>query len=223
MPVRSRRDIIRRRRRVEEEGEDEASAATGVAEDSLSEGSVLSDLDEDADADADADDSDLSETDGPEIVDGSQKPDMARLGNDMLGKESAPEKAPSATPPAPSFKRQTDTEAMMNGMNIPDALAEEEAVDFEQMGIESQQLQQDIAGGNNGPGGRSETLAERKRREHEEYKKKRDSDPAFIPNRGNFFMHDHRTDSPGQNGFKPFGRGRGRGRVAVGGPFSPAK
>ncbi|KAI9694789.1 MAG: hypothetical protein M1822_000405 [Bathelium mastoideum] len=220
MPVRSRRDIVRRRRRVEEEGEDEVSAATGVADDSLSEGSVLSDLDEDADADAD--DSDLSETDGTEVVDGSQKPDTARDGNDTREKDIVQEDVLSTAPAATSFKRQTDTEAMINGMNISEAAAEGEAVEFEQMGNESQLPQQEPSEGNNGSSSRPESYAEKKRREHEEYKKKRDSDPAFIPNRGTFFMHDHRTDSPGQNGFKPFGRGRGRGRVAVGGPFSPA-
>ena len=51
---------------------------------------------------------------------------------------------------------------------------------------------------------------ERRRREHEEYKKKRDADPAFVPNRGAFFMHDHRHAGPAANGFRPFGRGRGR-------------
>jgi len=46
---------------------------------------------------------------------------------------------------------------------------------------------------------RRETFAERKRREHEEYKKNRDSKPAFIPNRGAFFMHDQRSAFLGQN------------------------
>ncbi|EPS45182.1 hypothetical protein H072_828 [Dactylellina haptotyla CBS 200.50] len=55
-----------------------------------------------------------------------------------------------------------------------------------------------------------ETPLERKRREAEEYRKKRDADPAFVPNRGAFFMHDHRSESAGANGFRPFGRGRGR-------------
>ncbi|KAK6515067.1 hypothetical protein TWF506_007418 [Arthrobotrys conoides] len=55
-----------------------------------------------------------------------------------------------------------------------------------------------------------ETPLERKRREADEYRKKRDADPAFVPNRGAFFMHDHRSESAGGNGFRPFGRGRGR-------------
>jgi hypothetical protein len=37
-------------------------------------------------------------------------------------------------------------------------------------------------------------------------------------------MHDHRHAGPAANGFRPFGRGRGRGgRGAIGGPYAPAK
>ncbi|KAK2681166.1 Btz domain [Fusarium oxysporum f. sp. vasinfectum] len=64
--------------------------------------------------------------------------------------------------------------------------------------------------------------ANRRRQEHEDYKRKRDEDPAFVPNRGAFFMHDHRHAGPAANGFRPFGRGRGRGgRGGIGGPFAP--
>lgn len=52
-----------------------------------------------------------------------------------------------------------------------------------------------------------ETPLQRRRREHEAYKKQRDADPAFVPNRGRFFMHDHRHGRGGSNGFRPFGRG----------------
>ena len=70
-----------------------------------------------------------------------------------------------------------------------------------------------------------ETPVERRRREHEDYKKQRDENPAFVPNRGAFFMHDHRHAGPAANGFRPFGRpGRGRGgRGGIGGPFVPGK
>lgn len=63
-----------------------------------------------------------------------------------------------------------------------------------------------------------ETPIERRRREHEDYKKQRDENPAFVPNRGAFFMHDHRHAGPAANGFRPFNRGRGRGGRG-GGPF----
>jgi hypothetical protein len=66
--------------------------------------------------------------------------------------------------------------------------------------------------------------ADRRRQEHEDYKKKRDEDPAFVPNRGSFFMHDHRHAGPAANGFRPFGRGRGRGgRGGMGGLYNPMR
>lgn len=70
-----------------------------------------------------------------------------------------------------------------------------------------------------------ETPVDRRRREHEDYKKQRDENPAFVPNRGAFFMHDHRHAGPAANGFRPFGRpGRGRGgRGGIGGPFAPGQ
>ena len=67
-----------------------------------------------------------------------------------------------------------------------------------------------------------ETPIERRRREHEDYKKQRDENPAFVPNRGAFFIHDHRHAGPAANGFRPFNRGRGRGGRG-GGPFGQPK
>ena len=115
-----------------------------------------------------------------------------------------------------AFSTMKETEIMMNGLKIGEDGNEAEVVDFE-AGVAAA----DAAPAVGAPQSRTETLAERRRREHEEYKKKRDSDPAFIPNRGAFFMHDSRS-APGQNAFRPIG-GRGRGRGAIGGPFSPAK
>lgn len=52
---------------------------------------------------------------------------------------------------------------------------------------------------------------ERRRKEHEDYKKRRDEDPAFVPNRGLFFMHDQRQAGSPANGYRSYGRSRGRG------------
>ena len=107
---------------------------------------------------------------------------------------------------------------MINGLKGTDQGADEESVDFETVSPAVQ------APPSSAHVGRQETFAERRRREHEEYKKKRDADPAFIPNRGAFFMHDQRT-APGQNGFRPMLRGGrgGRGRGPVAGPYAPSK
>ena len=187
---------------------------TELADDSQSDVSVTSDVDEDADAD----NSDLSDADsGIAPTEGKPK----RKTNGTRKAKSAPvvsnrQPSPPIARSDATFTALKDTEAMMNGLSLAETATGAEEVDFE-TGEPT-----DSAPAVGLPAGRPETLGDRRRREHEEYKKKRDSDPAFIPNRGAFFMHDSRS-APGQNGFRPIG-GRGRGRGGgVGGPFSPAK
>ncbi|KAH6633008.1 CASC3/Barentsz eIF4AIII binding-domain-containing protein [Boeremia exigua] len=180
------------RRRLDDEDETK-SVATDGADDSQSDGSAPS-L---AEGDADADNSDLSDADSaiaPAEGQPRRKPHRARR-----SKPAAPVSARARSPPV----ARSDA-----AYAAPDAASVEE-LDFETAPAEPAP-----------PVARPETLGDRRRREHDEYKKKRDSDPAFIPNRGAFFMHDSRS-APGQNGFRPVGA-RGRGRGAIGGPFSPA-
>lgn len=226
--ARNAKMLVSRRRRARRDSDGEESVA--LPEDSQSEGSVLSDLDEDADMDAegsDLSDADVTETEGrSKLTAGTNgkeergadgKSRMARKAKNVrpLGK--------SATPPKvePVFTTSADTEAMMNGLEIADDAEQGAAVDFEDMGAVQQTPE--VKGASNESahvsGAKPEPLAERRRREHDEYKKKRESDPTFIPNRGGFFMHDPRT--PDQRGFVSSGRGRGRGRGFIGGPFAP--
>lgn len=190
--------------------------ATETLEDSQSEDTAVS-----GDEDADADDSDLSEVDGSEAV-GLEKVRSKGTETERNDKqERAPDSAVSLAPRTdPAFPAMTDTEVMMNGMNIRDE--GEEAIEFEAAPAvqESQKEETPVTMRDSS---KPETLADRRRREHEEYRKKRDSDPAFIPTRGAFFMHDQRSGPPAQNGAASFPKGRGRGRPPVGGPFSPAK
>ena len=211
-PARKRTNNIARRRRLDDEDESR-SVVTELADDSQSDVSVPSDVDEDADAD----NSDLSEADSG-VAPAAGKP--KRKANGARNAKAAP--AVSNRQPSPPIARSDapftalkDTEAMMNGLSISSAANDAEEVDLET----GEPVESAPAVGP--PSGRPETLGDRRRREHEEYKKKRDSDPAFIPNRGAFFMHDSRS-APGQNGFRAVG-GRGRGRGGIGGPFSPAK
>jgi hypothetical protein len=60
----------------------------------------------------------------------------------------------------------------------------------------------------------------RRGKEPDEYRRRRDEDPAFVPNRGAFFMHDQRHGGAAGNGFRQFG-GRGRGRGNRGGFTAP--
>jgi hypothetical protein len=221
-----RKNPIVSRRRVEDEGEEEGGPDVPEFEDdSLSEGSVISDEDDVADG------SDTSHADVTSVV----SPD---LGNDEV-KDTVEHvngkvKSSKSTTTGPKLNHRqkipngiSDTEMMLNGLQISDENGAVEEVHYEDLQDEldastivdpsstiNSTAQMDLP---------QDTPLERRRREHEEYKKKRDADPAFVPNRGAFFMHDHRHAGPAANGFRPFGRGRGRGRASIGGPFAPAQ
>ena len=207
------KNLIKSRRRVEDDGEEEeGSLAAGLEEDSLSEGSAISDADDDADAEG-SDGSDTSPPRAdPKVANGHRE----RLSNAAPLSRSAPLKSPLAA-------TMNDTEAMLNGLKVSGE-AEDPGTKFEDLGnLPEGRSQQDATNLELADTLTSDSVGERRRKEHEEYKKKRDADPAFVPNRGVFFMHDHRSVAPGQNGFRPFGRGRGRGRGPMAGPYSSSR
>ncbi|KAL8928575.1 MAG: hypothetical protein Q9208_001809 [Pyrenodesmia sp. 3 TL-2023] len=205
------------RRRADEEGEDEeGSVAAGMDDDSMSETSVISDADEDADAE------------GSEVSDSHVRQSPAVSAKPIVNGEKSTaleERQPAdSAPKTPSFAAMTsDTVAMMNGLRIDENTEEAEEIHFDDLTTASQAYV-------DGPAPTqvaavippTSNMVEKRRQEHEEYKRRRDADPAFVPNRGGFFMHDHRSVAPGQNGFRPFGKGRGRARGAFGGPSSIA-
>ncbi|ESZ96485.1 hypothetical protein SBOR_3107 [Sclerotinia borealis F-4128] len=214
MGSRQRRDLVVRRRRVEDEADEEgAQDIAELDDDSLSEGSIISD-EEDA-------------HEGDEPIDGGTvaiEPSGSTKtnGNESDERNGGQTKASHDTTEASKFTNGTnDMEMMVNG---PKSSEPAEAVQFEDFqedqttdipspAIITSTAQMDRP---------QEPPHERRKREHEEYKKKRDADPAFVPNRGAFFMHDHRHAGPAANGFRPFGRGRGgRGRPGIGGPYAP--
>ena len=210
---RRRKELIKSRRRVEDDGEEEGSVAAGVDEDSLSEGSGISDAEDDADAEG---------SDGSDV--GSLAPQNSSSATVANGHREKPtnselQLATGSSKPA-LMATIGDTEAMMNGLKVKDDI-EDEGIDFEDLDKQPEQASQEVIPQDQAEAMMPDSIGERRRREHEEYKKKRDADPAFVPNRGGFFMHDHRSAAPGQNGFRPFGRGRGRGRGAMV-PFPPS-
>lgn len=214
-----RKHLAASKRRVDEEGEDEeGSVRAGVEDDSMSETSVITDAD-----DADAEGSETSDVDIP-------PPSFQRMEPAVNG-QSIPllEGHPSANAAAhkSSFAAMTnDTAAMMNGLHLAENVDRVEELHFD-----------DLAGGLQAQAGEtapvsapappvistSSNLVDKRRQEHEEYKKRRDADPSFVPNRGGFFMHDSRSAASGRNGFRPIGRGRGRGRGAFGAPPSATR
>ena len=219
MSASRRKNLITSRRRVEDDGEEEeGSVAAELEEDSLSEGSAITDADDDADAEG-SDATDVDDAGSREVSQTKSKETAYIREENGSGEQEA---KPSEKPPVTAAR--ADTEAMMNGMQISNETNGAEEIRFEDM-AENTELPppQQPSAPDVVVATRQETLAEKRRREHEEYRKKRDADPAFVPNRGGFFMHDHRSAPSGPNGFRLYGRGRGRGRGFVSGSFPPAR
>ena len=227
---RTLKSLVGRRRRIGDEGEEDDGPV--IVADSQSEGSVLSDADDDnvssvAEAGATASNGggtaeSKSEGSTANGAKGSKKARKPRKKGKKV-KEQADEPV-NGEQPTTSFKAMADTEAMINGLKIDESAQAQDAIDFETMDRDTT-IAPAVGAPTPGTDNRERALPPQ-RREHEEYRKKRDADPAFVPNRGNFFMHDTRAQNYGpapqimRGGFAS--RGRGRSGPNVGGPFSPA-
>lgn len=196
-----RKTALVSRRRPGEDGDEEEF----VQDDSLSEPSVPSDVDDDADGE------------------GSEDSDADNQSHKHNGKTSAKQQTASENVPAtdarPHFDgKVADTELMLHGLTIADGSEQVEEIHF---GEAQGQPRSTTALGPDltEAAAKPESLSEKRRREHDEYKKRRDADPAFVPNRGGFYMHDERSHNAAQstNGFRSAPRGRGKGRGVFGG------
>lgn len=201
-PRTSQKTLAYRRRRAD--GDDDEESVTGV-DDSQSEASSASDLDntiDTLDADADASESSETESTAPAPTDSTAARSGGKTGRTRSKKSKG-----------------TKTDKAISNLN-GDEHVKQESVTGESVAtdISANAAGAPIVSSESGPARRGETVADRRRREHDDYRKKRDTDPTFIPNRGNFFMHDARTSD--QRGFGAYGRGRGRGR---GIPQTPSK
>lgn len=211
-----RRRKIGHRRRVEDEGEDEGGPETlDLDDDSMTDGSIAT---EDHDADEDSDTSNIDEV-------SPTSPDARKSANGAAKPASRPS---SKRKTEPENKKVSDTEAMLHGLALTDAPVPAAELEFDE--VASAPVKQSsgpvVVSSSSANRQPSEPGDNRRRQEHDDYRRKRDEDPAFVPNRGAFFMHDHRHAGPAANGFRPFGRGRGRvgrGGGGIGGPFSPMK
>lgn len=223
MVAHRRKDLVISRRRVDDEGEEEAgSEAAALDDDSLSEATLLSDSE---DEDADAEGSDISEHEPAEV---QPAPAKEAPGNGHIGAMNGGMKeqhvGTSAQKDKTTFQGSEDTHAMLNGLQKPGEPSNADEVDFEDMkepGGDVQAVSTNGKAETQSSARKPELPHERRRREQEEYKRKRDADPTFVPNRGGFFMHDHRHSGPASNGFRPFGKGRGRGTMVA--PFLQPK
>jgi hypothetical protein len=192
----------------------------------LSEGSVISDDEDGADG-SEGSHVNLQSPESPGLRKNGSNGHIEPINGDSRSSGKA---FTSGSEPDHSHTREngiSDTDMMLNGLLIsdPNGAVEEVHYDDLQAKHESSETVEtpSVVRSSAQMDRPQENPLERRRREHEEYKSKRDADPAFVPNRGAFFMHDHRHAGPAANGFRPFGRGRGRGRAGIGGPFSPVK
>lgn len=215
-----RRKNIGHRRRVEDDGEEEGGPETmDLEDDSLTEGSIASDEHDQAD------DSDTSNVDemSPTV------PNTHKPNGGAPAKPGLRRKVDAVKGDAPSVQQVEgtieDTQILLGRVSLADKDATAEELNFDDLPEEAASKEpapiivrsSDVSKG-------PVPVYEQKRREHEEYRRKRDADPTFVPNRGAFFLHDHRHPGPAANGFRPFPRGaRGRGRGAFSGAFAPAR
>lgn len=212
MPSQHRKDLLQQRRRARSDGDDDGSIVNEAYDDSASEASLPSDADDEADADY----SDLSDGDVPETSGSDRRRRKVKAVTKHRSANQISSKEPIAIKKSKSqqaFEPVKDTEVMLNGLTISDSNEKPETLDFDSIEKEDDRQLKESAKT------KPETSSEKKIRENEEYKRKLESDPAFIPTRGAFFMHDHRTNSPGHNGFRAIRGGRGRGRNGPVGPF----
>ncbi len=219
MVPRHRKDLAALRRRVEDEGDEEGSPdAADLDDDSLSEGSLLTDEDDAPEGDevSTIDASPIVSAELPQTNGNGQKHQKDGKGRSANGVLEDSQKITNGT---------SDMDMMLNGLRISDQNGAVEEVHYEDLreDLEIEEPSPVVVKSTAQMDQPQEPPYERRRREHEEYKKRRDADPAFVPNRGAFFMHDHRHSGPAANGFRPFNRGRGRGRPGIGGPYAPSR
>lgn len=187
-----------RRRRREDDGEDGDSADGELDDESLSEGSDISHQ-EDDDADGESSDG------GEQGKVSTSAPQAARVnGHQVNGRVPAldqPSERRTAASPEKQGKVSTvsDTEAMLNGLKVSEDTDEVAETHFDDMKEEPGQQQEGRAS-ELPTDPRRDTFGEKKRREQERYLKERDKNPAFVPTRGSFFLHDKRSTELGSTG-----------------------
>lgn len=217
------------RRRVEDEGEDDGAGACDLGYESQSDISAFSVGDANLDADDSDSDLEISHVIKPSTSNAelNRTKKSSRRRKIVAGKIDPSKQISQAKTdpikqmsPAPSvaqvFAHTADMDAMLNGLKPSTDAIKGEAIDFENTldAVASHTPTQPTAfeDAKRDPHGRRESIAEQRSREQEESKAKRESNPASVPIRGGFFMHDHRHDP---QGYGSFGKGRGRERTVM--------
>jgi hypothetical protein len=174
-----------RRKRREEDGEEEGSMAGDIGDDSLSEGSVDSHQ-EDEDADGEVSEESEDEISTLKLAD---KVNGRGVEKSTRNSSASPEKRGLKT-------TVSDTEAMLNGLKVSDGAGDAAEVHFDDL---KEQREPHTGRTPSAPPTEPNrnNLASRKRRENDKYVKEREQNPAFVPTRGSFFLHDKRSTDNG--------------------------
>jgi len=204
MPAPRRKNLLASRRRRHDDGEDEGSLVGDFEDDSLSEGSAVSNGDDEAEVEG----SDSSGDDHEPANNATLKPSTTAQPTD-------PGKDPVVSLESPSsqngvFKTTADTEAMLHGLGQAQKSQGMEEIQFNDLPLlaDDGSTKAEVIVPRTP---RHETPAQRSRREHQEYIRQRNANPAFVPTRGGFFLHDDRNSTSNTPNARPFVRGRGRG------------
>jgi len=210
---RTRKGLAGTRRRLHDEGEED-DGAPDLNSDSQSDASSATDVDDVVSSNA-SDTEELEEQDSQgQVTAGTVENTNSAADATTTIPDSARKMLAGHTDAATTFKTTAETDAMLNGLTLEDGAQDEDVIQFEDTAgtVAAVNLKADTTPPAPLQAERKrETLAERRSREHEEYNQKREVDPAFVPNRGGFFMHDQRNSSFGTSGQPHTGRGRGRG------------
>ena len=206
MPAPPRKSLLASRRRTRpDEGEEEESVVGDFEDDSLSEGSAASPGDEGPEFEG-------SESSGDERTPAQNTAATSKSNRGKVPTEKSPvvSSKDATKPQVEDFQLPPDTEAMLHGVKADQQVQETEELRFEELAAsENADTVQPAAVLPKAP--QNENPAQRARREHQEYIRQRDANPAFVPNRGGFFLHDDRNSTSVAPTARQFGRGRGRG------------
>lgn len=209
MPATRRKNLLVSRRRRQEDGEEDDSVAGDLQDDSMSEGSALSNGDDD---DPEAEGSNSS-GDEHEPVNTFSKTTKSLEQPAEEENKHVPKVLDSQTSTGP-LEPNAAADALPHGVAAVPKLSEPEDLHFEDLAISQEEGATTANEAMVPRAPRHETASQRSRREHQEYIKQRDANPAFVPTRGGFFLHDDRNSRPSGPNPRPFGRGRGRGVAA---------
>ncbi|KAI6248572.1 hypothetical protein HI914_03687 [Erysiphe necator] len=210
MAYRKRKDLASIRRRVEDDGDEEGGPDVRILDDdSFSEDSIQEDNLNDLEDNESQNSGYVSST----LPQPGELLSRKRLEQRNSGETKKLNKIDISTSRAAS-NSNSDFYMMINGSKLPEDIRTMSGAHFDELGKDNRtQHLPDATPSITHEKHLFEKFQDKRKREHEEYKNKRFEDPSFVPNRGSFFMHDHRHSGSAANGFRPFTRGRGRGKL----------